>query len=160
MPKSKSAVDIFKVLGHITDGDIDWIDNLDETTLKDFKPYVVQLWLRGAQQNRKYHLILTNEIVNPYVFSLGHTHPRLLYKLMCAANGFSDGCRYKFSKPSTQGLSRTTELFNEVYNYSKNKALEAIDTLSDKQVVDLACRIGYDDKEVKVIEKELKAYRG
>lgn len=146
---------IFNILDKITDGDFDYIDSLTEQELKSFEPYVTQLWLRGAVQNNAVHVYLTNQVVNKYTFFFSK-HPKLLYKLMCAANGGFDHTKYRFIKRPKKKQSKSIKLLCDYYNYSPRRAVEALSLLDDNQLIEIAYSMGYDDKEVKAVLAERK----
>lgn len=136
--------DIFNVLERINSGDTQFIERFSGEDLKGFQPYVVMLWLRGAIDNNEYHVYLTNELCNEYVFSLGN-HPKLLYKLFCAANGFGDGTRYKFIKPKQRkSQSKEIDLLCEYYNFSPKQAEDALPLLTEDDIIDIANELGYE----------------
>ena len=91
-------VDIFKALNKMNHQDYWWFLNLDEEEVKSLSPYVLMLWSKGAKENRPYHIIFTNQFVNPFVFHF-NDHPKLLYCLLCVANGGIDQTKYEFKKP-------------------------------------------------------------
>ena len=71
-PSDKPRLDIFETLRNIDKGNIEFYDNLDAEMRKQFAPIVVTQWLAGSGD--PVHLMLINEYVNKYVFSL-HKHP-------------------------------------------------------------------------------------
>jgi len=89
--------DLFKFLDKMNAEQYDYIDRLSEEDVKKLNTFMLLGWINGAQQNRAAHVLLTDEFVNDKVFSL-HKHPRLLLKLLIAANGNIDKTRYQFEK--------------------------------------------------------------
>lgn len=139
---AKKKFDIFTVLDRINNCDLDYIDKFSDEELKEFQPFVVMLWTRGAIDNRLYHTYLTNELCNKHMFSLGK-HPRLLYKLLCAANGFGDGTRYKFLKADKKKSNKKEiNLLCEYYGYTPKQAEEALSLLDDGDILEIAKEMG------------------
>ena len=97
MKKKKYKLDLFKLLDNITEGNIDYINQLSEEELKEFSPHVITMWLKNANVNKEVRLMLLNAQLNPYLHSLG-THKKLLYQLMCCASGLNDSARYSFPR--------------------------------------------------------------
>lgn len=148
--------DIFTVLNQITKGNTRYLDSYKDEELKELSPFVIQKWIRGASKNLELHLLLTNALCNPYVFSL-QKHPKLLYKALCAANGFDDGARYSFiKKPSQKSSTQSVKVVMEYYGYPKEHAVDALNILSNSDVVEMAEELGYDKKELDAIKKEGK----
>lgn len=147
-------LDIFRVLKHINDGDTKFLNALSEEEFKGFQPFVVMLWLKNPDVNVEFHTVLTNEVLNPYIFDLGR-HPRLLYKLMCVSNGFGDNARYTFKKKANNSTPATIDLLQSKYGFNKNKALEALQIMTLDDIVAVAEEMGYDDAQLKKVKQEL-----
>ncbi len=97
-------MNIQHVLSRVTAGDCDFFLNMTEEEVKELSPYVLTLWLRGANENRDAHVLLTDAVVNSKLFSLSR-HPKLLYLLCCYANSGMGRTRYSFinDKKETTG---------------------------------------------------------
>ena len=97
-------MNIQHVLSRVTAGDYDFFLNMTEEEVKELSPYVLTLWLRGANENRDAHVLLTDAVVNSKLFSLSR-HPKLLYLLCCYANSGMGRTRYSFinDKKETTG---------------------------------------------------------
>lgn len=147
-------LDIFTVLGNITKGNVDYIDSLSDEEVKAFQAYVVQLWLKGANNYHAERMVLMNEVSNPYVFSLGR-HPKLIYKLFCVAHGFNDGARFTFNRKRGKTANRSLSVVMNAYDYTQQKAQEALSILTNDDLLALAKDLGYDQKEMRELEKEI-----
>lgn len=137
----KARLDVFALLGEIDRENTKYLETLPEEIRKTFSAYVTMLWIRGASSNRDAHIVLTNELVNPYVFSLGK-HPILLYKLLVAANGYGEKTYYKFIKNETK---HNTEHLNAImlkYNYSKREALDALKMFTESELDEMVDSLG------------------
>lgn len=153
-------LDIFKVLNKISHNDYDFVDHLSEDELKSISPYVLQMWIKGADNNLDARMVLTNEVVNPYVFSLGD-HKKLLYKLLCVSNGFGIDTRYYFKKKSKPQLNKTSALISKYYECTIKEALDCVNVnLLDKNDIKFITQeLGLDSKETKEIEKEYENFK-
>lgn len=141
-------IKIFDVLKEINRGNTGYIDKLSSEELKSIKPYVLMLWIKGAQDNPDAHTILTNLMVNSYIFSLGN-HPKLLFKLLCVANGGYDNTKFywKHKKKSSSNFRET--VIEDYYDYNSKEAKDAVLCLSDETIQEIAQELGYDDKDIK-----------
>jgi hypothetical protein len=81
-PKPKSALDIFKILRIIDNGDINAFKNLSEEEFKAFNPYIVLKWLYGTNDPELSKALTT--IVNPFILDLAG-EKELLFNLMVIA---------------------------------------------------------------------------
>ena len=154
MPKKQYKFNIFKVLEHITNGDYEWIETLSDGELKEVQPYVLQMWLKGANNNLDARLQMMNVTSNPYLFSLGN-HKKLLYKLLCVANGFgiSTRCTFKKSAKKTEP-NRCLRLLSDTYDFGIMEARAALDVLSEEQLIEIAESNGYQSDEIKELKNE------
>lgn len=146
-------VDIFSILNDISQGDTSFIDSFSEEELKSISPYVIQLWIKGADSNLDARMVLTNELVNKYIFSLAD-HKKLLLKLLCAANGFGGHPYYQFKKKKTSSVSNLLKLLMEYYNINQTHATDALQLLSVNDITEIAESLGYDNKDIKKLKEE------
>jgi len=145
--------DIFEILNNINSNNIEYIDKLEDGELSDFKPFLVQQWLKGATSNKDYHLLLTNEFCNEYIFSLSK-HPKLLYKLFCVANGFDENTYYKFRKRTINKKPLSNTIISAIYSYSTEHANDVVNIFSKNEMVGMAEQLGYDKDQIKRVKKE------
>lgn len=147
-------LDIFAVLSELAKGNMDYYASLDDELKKSISPFVLMKWGRGATTDQDYHVILLNEYVNPYMFSLGK-EPDLLWKLLCVALA-EPGCRFKYigkkKKASTKPLSLNT--VKEYYGYSDKHAISALKLLTLTDIIEYAREQGQDNAEITKIKKE------
>lgn len=147
------SINIFTILEQIDNKNYLFYEELTDVERKDFIPLLVMRWLSGTNQPAQ--IILLNEVVNPYVFSL-HEHKNLLYKLLtiCSINPQ----KYTWVKKQSKNnkLKNTILLINKHYNYSTKKTIEILDFLSNDQILKIAEQHGLQQNEIKEIKKELK----
>lgn len=137
----KARLDIFTLLGEIDRENTKYLETLPEELSKTFSAYVTMLWIRGASSNRNAHIVLTDEIVNPYVFALGK-HPILLYKLLTVANGYGEKTYYKFLKNETKYNTEHLNAIMTKFNYSKREALDVIKLFSEQELEEIVDSLG------------------
>lgn len=114
-------MNIHYVLGRITAGDYDFFIDMTEEELKEISPYVICLWLRGANENRWAHTIMTDVYVNSKLFEL-HKHPKLLFMLACHANEGIDETRYSFKKDVKETETSTIKLIMREFQCNETAA--------------------------------------
>ena len=148
-------VDIFKLMHSISNGDMDIIDSYSEDELKTISPYVISMWMKGADNNVDLRSILMNDYLNKYMFSLGN-HKKLLFKLLCISNNIDPNTRYSFKNKLKKTASKLTKLVAQFHNCSDKHADDIINFLTEDDVIDIASRLGHDKKEVKVYINEYK----
>jgi len=157
--KKTYKIDLFPMLSNISTKNVGYYDTLSEENLKEFAPIVFLRWLSGCKGDAR-QIFFLNEMVNPYVFHL-HKHKRLLFNLMTASTS-GKAHRYQYIKTKPK-LSSTTplavQIVVEIFDYSKKEAQEAINILTDADIIDLAEQLGRQDAEIKAIKKELKTKR-
>ena len=146
-------IDIFEVLNNISLNNTTYIDKFSDEDLKSLSMYVVQLWIKGATTDRSTRNLLTNEYVNQYVFSLSK-HPKLLYKLLCAANGFGKKAFFKFEKKKTISKKNTIELLVKAYDMSFKDASNSLSLFTVKDIEEICDTIGLEKDESKKILAE------
>lgn len=132
---SKYKVDLFEALNKINIGDIDWFDNLTEEEVKSLSPYIMLLWIKGAQKNNLAHIIMTNEYSNPFIFNLDKNHRKLLYKLLCYSNNFNDKTRYNFRKSDKKQIN--INAISWYYQENREKSKEIFHLLSEKDMSEI-----------------------
>ena len=132
---SKYKVDIFEALKKINEGKYEWFESFTEEEQNSLAPFVLLLWIKGAQRNHMAHIIMTNEYVNSFVFSLDPEHRQLLYKLFCFSNNFNDGSYYKFRKKDKDYLSLKAICW--YYQTNKKKSQEIFQLLNQEELEEI-----------------------
>ena len=150
---AERLLDIFKVLEKIDLKQRDYFSSLTEKEVKSFAPVVVTRWLSGTYT--KYQVVIINEIVNPYIFSLHHHKLLLWYLLTIGTSGKKQ--RYSWNKTLTNKANDTACILcvKEYFNYSSKDAQQAYKTIDKKYILDMAEELGYQDGELNKIKKEL-----
>lgn len=148
------SLDIFTLLEQINNKDYFFYEELTDEERKGFVPLLTMRWLSGTDEPAQ--IVLLNEVVNPYVFSL-HNHRNLLYKLLtiCAVKPQ----KYKWIKNQSKNsnkLKHVVALLCKHYNYSSRRVLEIINFLSNEQILQIAEQHGLQQNEIQEIKKELK----
>lgn len=129
--------DIFGFLNAVNRGDFGFVDDLTDEDAKKLSPFVLLMWMNGAQSNTDIHVIVTNSFVNPFVFSL-YKHHKFLLKLLIAANSNIDNARYKFVKSGA--ASEKGSLVSKValhYNCGLDHAKDILKMLADADIKEL-----------------------
>lgn len=156
--QKKHKLDIFRVLGRISNKDTEFYKSLTEEEQKALAPLVVMRWLSGTRSAQQIYFL--NELVNPFVFSMAK-HKELLVDLMtvCAPGRTQ---RYYWNKAKGKRTSSTptvVDVIRDYYGYSTTEAMEALPLLTDEDVLWYADELGRQPDEVKLIKKELKSRR-
>lgn len=137
MAKKNYKVDIFKAFEQINKENYDYFNHLSDEETKELSGYVLMRWMVGAAKNNEIHTILTNEYMNPYVFTL-QKHPVLIYKLCIAANGGIDNTHYKFKKkpaPAKEDLLVSSVMW--YYTCNVDEAKQYKELLSDDDLKEI-----------------------
>lgn len=138
----KFKADIFAFFRAMNDGNFRYVDDMTDEEVKGLSPYVLLMWLNGAQSNEEAHIILTDMICNRYVFKLAK-HPRLLLKLFISANCGIGNTRYKFTKYVDND---NTQVANDVAIYYKiglHEARDMLKFLTDKELKNIREMVKY-----------------
>lgn len=102
-------MNIRHILDRINEGDYDFFLSMTDEECKELAPYVLSLWLRGANKFRAEHTIMTDLYLNTKLFTLSR-HPRLLYCLAVAANCDMGHCTYSFNNDKKEAKAKEVKL--------------------------------------------------
>ena len=134
---------------------MDFFDKLSEDDQKKFSAFMCMMWLSFSKNDNQ--VMLVNEIINRYVFSL-HKHPRLLWMLLCAC-GKGTTQKYQYNKriDKHQTKKNTLEVIQQYYSCSPREAeTYMIHFKNVDQVVELANALGYEKTALTELKKEWK----
>jgi hypothetical protein len=151
--KKTYKLDIFQTLGQIDNKNHNFYDELTIDQQKGFYPVIAMRWMSGT--NVPLQVILLNELVNPYVYSL-FNHKNLLFKLMTICTTKKQ--RYKWIKTNSDSHScrHCIEVIKLHYGYNSQQAKEVFPLLSSTTIIDLASLHGLQKDEIQRITTELK----
>ena len=124
--------ELFKFFEKANKGDFSYVDSLSDDEVKKLSPFTLTMWAHGAEKNKSNHILFTNVIYNPYVFSF-YKHPRLLLKLWIAANEGSND-RYKFVKSITQEETKLLTCIAKYYQCGIREAKDIKKLLTDEDM--------------------------
>jgi len=135
-----------------------YFKNLSEEQKKEIHPLVAMRWLTGSNDSMQIYLL--NELVNPFVFSLGK-HKELLVNLMAISGQKVNRRHHKFIKVKKAQTTAPNALkvIKQFLNYSTRNALEALKIISDEDILSFAEQLGKQQPEISVIKRELKLRR-
>ncbi len=128
--------DLFKFFDEMNKGNFSYVDSLSDDEVKSLSPFVLLMWMHGAQQNKVLHTLLTDWYCNVRVFSLSK-HPRLLLKLFVAANGDIDSTRYKFKKSTGNEATKNAKAVAGYYQCSLSEAKDYLRILTKEDVKEI-----------------------
>lgn len=146
-------LDIFRLLSEYNNpkaGDI--YAALSEEERKGFAPLIVMRWMSGTSDERQ--IMMLNEFVNPYVFSLGK-HPHLLSQLLQVASSKVNRRYYWLGiKPSTKRVE-ARRVLQQFFDVSAREArLYEIPPINE--LVEMAESLGWEKAEIAKLQKEFK----
>lgn len=127
------AADLFGFFDKINKGDYAAVDKLSDDDVKELSPFVMLMWMHGAQSNTAEHVILTNTYCNDFVFQLGK-HPRLLLKTFVYANSGLGNTRYKFVKSVSKEETTVLRLIARHYMCGLKEAKDIRRLLSSDDI--------------------------
>lgn len=142
------SLDIFDLLGRLdsSKGIV-----LTEEQWKEFAPYVVQRWKSGTGDPLQ--VVLLNEVVNPYVFSLPTHKPMLLSLLQSTTTGPK---RYGWlGLKGAEKFPNKRKVLQEYYGYSNREISSLTVWPSDDEVMEMAQSLGWQKDDVAALKKEL-----
>lgn len=146
---------MFSVLAEINKKhDLFFQEHLLDDQKTEFQPLTTMRWMAGTTSSMQ--LLLLNEFVNPYTFSLSH-HKSLLFKLMtlCSAGPQQN----KWIKLKETNGTRHLHSLNVImrhYRYSAKQAKEVFSLLPSDVIIGMAEQQGCQDDILKKIKVELK----
>lgn len=147
-------LDIFGVLSKIDNPRSgDFYSKFSDEEKKAFPPLVVMRWMSGTSDDRQ--IILLNEFVNPYVFSLGK-HPHLLARLMQVA---SSNTQKRYQWLGIKSKKKNLEALRVVGQYFEmsEREVKLMDPFpSETEVMQMAEELGLQKEELAKLKKEYK----
>jgi hypothetical protein len=150
-----NKLDVFEVLSHIDDFDVNYYNKLSEDDKKSLAPYVLMLWMSGTKSETQ--MLQLNVFLNSVVFEIPNTHNGLLYNLACIS---SDGKRKKYNWVKKGAKSKkyptAVDVLKRHYSCSSEEALGYVALLDYDDVVNIAMDLGEQDDTLKKIKKEMK----
>jgi hypothetical protein len=151
-------LDIFDLLSKLNSprsGDI--YGNLSAEERKGFAPIVTLRWMSGTTDARQ--ILLLNEFVNPYVFSLGKHH-ELLMRLFQVAASKTPKRYYWLAVKAKKKNTLTQKIVADYYDLS-DREVSALCQLPDKdQLLKMAEELGWDKEQMSQLKKEIKDVKG
>lgn len=139
------ANDLFDFFDAANRGNHEFVDTLSDDQVKKIAPYVLLMWANGATRNTAEHVLYTNMVMNPYVFSLS-TRPRLLLSLFIAANEDEDNPRYQFRKYGMTKESSDVQLIAQHYKCGTITAKQYHSMMSEEDLEELNSIYGNEPK--------------
>lgn len=153
---AERKLDIFRVLKAANKKDGAFYSALNDEEKKAYVPSVTARWMSGCTDARQ--VMLINEFVNPYTFSL-YKHPQLLWQLLTAANSGKNQM-YSWNKlPGKAGSGKPNALraVMQFYKYGPDEAATAMTLLSRDDILEIAANLGWQPDEIAKVKKEIKA---
>jgi hypothetical protein len=147
------SLDIFKLLNDIDNpksGDL--YTTMSDDERKGFAPLVVMRWMSGTSDERQ--IILLNEFVNPYVFSLGK-HPHLLMQLLQTASSKTSKRYVWLGIKSKKKLVEAYRVIQEYFELSTREA-KTYSLPPVEELIKMAEELGWQKDEIAKLQKELK----
>lgn len=143
---------IFDILKRLGNKNVEYFETLSEEQLKELQPLVLMRWMSGTLSGGQ--IVLLNNIVNPFVFSLPKHKMLLLYLLMISS--FKGG-RLQWKKPPKRQskFPITVSALKQYYKYSAKQAEEVIQLHTNEQIMDIAGLCGFQKEELTELKKEL-----
>lgn len=147
-------LDIFDLLGKLNSprsGDI--YSKLSDDEKKGFYPLIVMRWMSGTSDERQ--IILLNEFVNPYVFSLPE-HQHLLMKLLQVASSKTSKRYQWLGIKSNTKKAESFKVVQQYYEMSFREVKMLSPFPTDEELISMAEELGYTKDEMTKLKKELK----
>lgn len=150
-----NKITIFDILAKIDAKDVNFYANLPPEVQKAEHPLVLMKWMAGT--NDRMQIMLLNEIVNPYVFSLYKHKPLVMQMLTICASGQRKRYKWtKLKKTKTSKYPTLVLLLSQTFNYSHKLATEAVRFVQPDQFLIYAEQIGWQKEELSKVKKEVR----
>lgn len=153
---AERKLDIFRVLAAADAKNAKFYSQLTEDERKEFQPFVVARWMSGTSNTGQ--LLMINEFLNPYLFTLTG-HKELLWQLLTICNA-GKSQRYKWFKlpgKRESGRPNAIKAVREYFKYSTREAVDALDILKRSEVIEIAEQLGWQPDDIAKIRREIKA---
>jgi hypothetical protein len=147
-------LDIFDLLSRINSaksGDI--YSTLSDDEKKGFNPLVVMRWLSGTSDERQ--IILLNEFVNKYVFTLAK-HPQLLMQLMQVASSKTSKRYQWIGVKSNKKNTNSRKVVQEYFEMSSREVNLVNPFPCEAEIMQMAEELGWQKEELAALKKEFK----
>jgi hypothetical protein len=153
MEPKKYKLDIFTTLQQINLKRVFFYNDLTDEERKGFQPLVTMRWMSGTKSS--FQIILLNELVNPFVFSLSN-HKELLYKLMTICATKPQHYSWLKMQDKQHKYKQSLSLISKQYGYSSTQAKEVFPLFSTEDILDMAETQGLQKEELVKLKAELK----
>jgi hypothetical protein len=150
MPAYK--LDIFDLLNRLNSSkSADIYAELSEEERKGFAPLVAMRWMTGTSDERQ--IMMLNEFVNPYIFSLGK-HPHLLMQCLQASSSKVNRRYAWYAIKTSKKSALTVRVIQEYFGISSREAETYLIPPAD-ELLQMAEELGWEKDVLKKLEKEL-----
>ena len=150
-----NKITIFDILAKIDAKDPNFYTDLPEEVQKAEHPLVLMKWMAGT--NDRLQIMMLNEVVNPYVFSLYKHKPLLMKMLTICASGKRKRYKWtKLKKSQTVKFPMLVDLIKRVFEYSTAEALDVVKLIPPQTYLEYADQIGLQKEELSKVKKELR----
>lgn len=152
---SERKLDMFAALAAIDTKQTTFYDQLSDEEKKGYVPSVTARWMSGV--NDPQQVMIINEFLNPYLFSL-YKHPELLWQLSTVCSSGRKR-RYQWMKAPSNALTGKTHsvrLIMEYFRYTSEQANEALPLLAKEDILAMAADLGWQADEIAKLKRELK----
>jgi hypothetical protein len=149
------ALDIFHLLGQIDKNQTQFFSSLSDEQKKGYAPLIAMRWMAGTTDNRQ--ILYLNELVNPFVFTIGD-HKELLYKLQCAASSKIPRRYTWMTAKSTSGAKKdkALDVIMQYHNYGVREAKSVRRLVSNDDIIAMAEELGFQKDELAKLKKDIK----
>lgn len=133
---------LFDIINRMDRGELRFFTEKPMEYFEGVSPYFVLLWVRGATNNEDLHIMDTNLVANKYMFALAN-HPRLLFQLLCVANGGYGKGYYKFIK-TPKGLA-DIDVVARYYDCGMREARLYAKSLTEEDITVMKDELGIEE---------------
>ena len=145
-------LDIFALLSAIdSPKSKDIYSNLTDDEKKGFAPLIVMRWMSGTSDERQ--IILLNEFVNQYVFSLAK-HPHLLMRLLQVASSKTNK-RYQWIGIKSSKKNKLSQKVVQEYFEMSAREVNLLNPFPpESEIMQMAEELGWQKEEITALKKE------
>lgn len=130
-----------------------FLDSLSTREATSVAPVVLQRWLTGT--HNPIDVMLVNEYVNPYVFTLA-SHKKLLWLLLTTCGNKSTPKRQWLAPAKRQIIKPlTVQVLVSTLSCSESDAVSYLPMVEKEQILDAAATLGWQADQIKKLDQEL-----
>ena len=154
---TRAKLQLGEVLGAVDlNGKEVWKELSDEQRKKDINFFTLNRYLStvsGSRDVQEYHVLLTNERYNKYLFDFMKPHPELTWQLACSCAEEPPAIRRHNWLSLKKQKNKTVTFLAELFPDMKMADIETMaEITTTKEIKDYCKNLGWDKKQINAIK--------